>query len=62
MIKCIQRFIAANKFCIYAAMAILGFAAGMIAAKITVDKCSCTNKFMCVAKKAMKMMEDKLMA
>lgn len=58
--NCIKKFIVANKICVFITMSAIGFMAGMMAAKITVDNCSCTKKLANKAKKAFKTMEDKL--
>ena len=60
MIKCVKKFIAANKMCVLLSMAAFGLALGLTAAKLLTDMC-CPAKVMAKkAKKAFKAVEDKI--
>ena len=57
---CIKKLISANKLCTCMVMCVAGAALGVAAAQMMVSKCCCTAELKKKAKKAFKVVEDKL--
>lgn len=59
--NCIKKMISDNRKATCIAMAMAGLALGLIASKMVLERCCCTNQLKKKAKKAFKAVEDKMM-